>query len=678
MKASKIKLFFCRKRIDDEEKLDVLKIRSGLKEGEAENKFEPKDGMICYVKDEDKDYQFNGEEWVEVNKKKFFIIWALLICGIIALLLLAIVLPIALSNKGGSETSSSEPTTSESTSSEETSQDTSEETSLDPIQENYTVTFNAQGGSEVATQTIHSGNKATAPADPSNGDLLFGGWYLLEKATVESYFDFNSEITSDITLYAQWVQPYVYTLQSDDGEGPDYYEVGDNEEYRVQDVVIPGVFKGLNVTDIEYSFCENNDVIKTLVIEEGVQRINYNSFSGCPHLTSVTFPEGLKRIEEDSFYEYQGSSIHFPASIRSIGPGAFRYCNNLTELTFEETCDSLEIDENNFESDELRSVVFPEGLKRIGGNCFNTTGLETVFIPSTLELVESDSFNSTNLAKVYSKVHKMDISFESVDNSLYEATWYMYAENGQIPEGLNGNYWYYDGDQIVEVLIDTYPVVITLDSRGGTPVSALNLNYGDEINFPATTKEGYKLDGWYVDSEEGNGNYIANGSLAENSTSLHACWYDENVQITFDAGYRMYFVSGFEENTTKATIPTYYQGKSITIKYGAFQDCATIKGVTIDGDMDSIGNYAFKNCTNLEYLVLEGKVGYIYIDVFSNCPNLSKVYTKVEQTTRVFSGNASYENATFFNYTENGDAETREGNWWYYDASHNIVEVINA
>ena len=75
MKASKIKLFFVRKRIEEEETLDDLKIRSKLVEGKADNKFDPEAGMISHVKEDDIDYQFDGEEWKPVNKKKFVIIW---------------------------------------------------------------------------------------------------------------------------------------------------------------------------------------------------------------------------------------------------------------------------------------------------------------------------------------------------------------------------------------------------------------------------------------------------------------------------------------------------------------------------------------------------------------------------------------------------------------------------
>ena len=65
-----------------------------------------------------------------------------------------------------------------------------------------TVTFNSNGGSSVAAQTVDNGGKATKPTDPTRSGYTFGGWYTNSSCTTA--FDFNSTVTSDITLYAKW------------------------------------------------------------------------------------------------------------------------------------------------------------------------------------------------------------------------------------------------------------------------------------------------------------------------------------------------------------------------------------------------------------------------------------------------------------------------------------------
>jgi len=70
--------------------------------------------------------------------------------------------------------------------------------------ENVTVTFDSNGGSAVASQTIQSGSTATRPTDPTYTGKLFGGWYL-----GNDQFSFSTPITSNITLVAHWVDEAV-------------------------------------------------------------------------------------------------------------------------------------------------------------------------------------------------------------------------------------------------------------------------------------------------------------------------------------------------------------------------------------------------------------------------------------------------------------------------------------
>lgn len=72
----------------------------------------------------------------------------------------------------------------------------------------YTVTFNSNGGTEVASQSVLQGNKAEQPANPTkasdeNYNYTFAGWYDNEGLTGDPY-DFNTAVNSALTLYAKW------------------------------------------------------------------------------------------------------------------------------------------------------------------------------------------------------------------------------------------------------------------------------------------------------------------------------------------------------------------------------------------------------------------------------------------------------------------------------------------
>ena len=66
----------------------------------------------------------------------------------------------------------------------------------------YTVAFNTDGGTPVPpAQEVEYGLTATEPAAPEKTGYTFDGWYLGE---AEEPFDFDTTITSDITLTAKW------------------------------------------------------------------------------------------------------------------------------------------------------------------------------------------------------------------------------------------------------------------------------------------------------------------------------------------------------------------------------------------------------------------------------------------------------------------------------------------
>ena len=65
----------------------------------------------------------------------------------------------------------------------------------------HTVNFDTDGGNTVAQQTVNDGETAAVPDTPTKNGYTFSGWTL----NGESY-DFNTPVTTDITLKATWVE----------------------------------------------------------------------------------------------------------------------------------------------------------------------------------------------------------------------------------------------------------------------------------------------------------------------------------------------------------------------------------------------------------------------------------------------------------------------------------------
>ena len=76
----------------------------------------------------------------------------------------------------------------------------------------YTVTFQSEGGSEVASQ-IRANTPAARPADPTKEGYTFIGWY-----NGESEWDFETPVTADLTLTAKWqLNQYTITFKPENG-----------------------------------------------------------------------------------------------------------------------------------------------------------------------------------------------------------------------------------------------------------------------------------------------------------------------------------------------------------------------------------------------------------------------------------------------------------------------------
>lgn len=66
----------------------------------------------------------------------------------------------------------------------------------------HTVSFDYGGKAEGSTKVVQYGEKVTPPANPKADGYRFEGWYTQENGGVP--FDFEQEITKDVTVYAHW------------------------------------------------------------------------------------------------------------------------------------------------------------------------------------------------------------------------------------------------------------------------------------------------------------------------------------------------------------------------------------------------------------------------------------------------------------------------------------------
>ena len=167
----------------------------------------------------------------------------------------------------------------------------------------HTVSFDTNGGSDVASQTIVHGNKATKPADPTKKEgktsFAFLGWYNGDTA-----FDFASEIKGEITLKAKWLEGFVKvtgtTIKGDETWTPtsDVFVSGRSltigDLYASDHEVTRGEFKAIMGEDPSTNDAYDKDGNK--LTEEAVLNnpVNYvNWYDAIVYCNKLSIKEGL-------------------------------------------------------------------------------------------------------------------------------------------------------------------------------------------------------------------------------------------------------------------------------------------------------------------------------------------------------------------------------------------------
>ncbi len=89
--------------------------------------------------------------------------------------------------------------------------------------EEYTVSFESNGGSSVESQVVAEGECAQEPAEPTRDGYKFIGWFAENS---DEKYDFTSAVSSDITLYAKWEESDI-----DDGNDKEDTEITENDKY---------------------------------------------------------------------------------------------------------------------------------------------------------------------------------------------------------------------------------------------------------------------------------------------------------------------------------------------------------------------------------------------------------------------------------------------------------------
>lgn len=111
-------------------------------------------------------------------------------------------------------------------------------------------------------------------------------------------------------------------------------------------------------------------LVKSVVIDNGITSIGKNAFNGCSNLLSVSIPSTVKEIGSNAFSGCKSLvEITIPYGVTTIGDNAFKGCRKLTELDL------------------------PGSVKAVGDNAFaDCQNLVKIRIPASVGTIGEDAF----------------------------------------------------------------------------------------------------------------------------------------------------------------------------------------------------------------------------------------------------------------------------------------------
>jgi hypothetical protein len=463
----------------------------------------------------------------------------------------------------------------------------------------------------------------------------------------------------------------------------------------------------------------------------------------CPAgLASYAMPDGVTSIADNAFNScYNLTNVTIASSVISIGESAFYYCSGLTNLVLGSGVTSIA--EGSFQDcSALTTVTIPASVTSIGDSCFqDCTSLTQAYFQGDAPLVDgweagSDdtSVFSGETGTVYyvaltagwdttfgdwptATLNNPAADFTYVtNNGAITITGYVGAGgNVTIPDTLNGYpvtsigaNAFLNVSGMTNVVIGSGVTSIgdhAFDSCSSLmsvtiPASVTNLGifaFENCLNLHQALFQGNapwvdggagSVDSTVFGGESGTAYYLA-GMTGWGST--YGGWptassgYNPAADFTFHDDGKTVTITGYTGTNSIITIPAAINGDPVTaIDDFAFEECYTLKSVTIPGSVTSIGHAPFYDCYNLTNITVNGanpnyaSAGGVLFDktmtTLIECPGgMAGSYAIPGSVTVI--GDSAFDDCYYLTSVTMGNNVTSIGNWAFFSSGLSSLAI---
>lgn len=485
---------------------------------------------------------------------------------------------------------------------------------------NYLIEINMPNNLEIIGESAFDGCSSLKSISIPNSVTFLGEWAFANCASLRNV-TIGKGIT-DIKDSTFWSCPIQYITIPENVNSIGHYAFGycsllksinisPNIDY-IEPTAIEGCTAYMDNSDNWYNgalylgnhLMKSKKDISSCTVKDGTKFIAEKAFYNCEHLKTVTLPDSMETIREFAFAECEAlTGVDFGGT-KTIDNSAFLSCTSLKEidLKFAKT-----IGENAFSGcSNVQNIHFPSSLEQIGVCAFGGfTSLNQIVLPGNLTDIGASAFIGCSNVKNISFNGRLKTIGENAFAGCSSVT--KIALPYSIETIGKGAFKYCT--MLEEVVLPDKGIEIGARAFYETSVYSSS-HIRDDVYI------GNHLIVIRENSEEFN---INEGTLSIAQDAFVDHSYDLNLPIIIPESVTC--IGDIPDVASSVIIA----GEVLRIGDSAFQDCTSLKSVSLPDTIETIGSRAFQNCTSLVSVTLPQSLISIGDYAFYGCESLSSI-----------------------------------------------------